>query len=147
MEFQVFNFIYTRILLIKCFYPELYTLIKNLTIHFGKVTERKSCLIVEVLACVSITKMWINACFLLFAKSCMIIDHLRINTHQFLKLSYPLLSLQLAIRNYLTGTWITISGEPDYLCEYNPSFAKANLTGSEQVRPTSSWTEQLVYYY
>ncbi|XP_017273138.2 uncharacterized protein LOC108236763 [Kryptolebias marmoratus] len=34
--------------------------------------------------------------------------------------------------DYLTGTWFEISGEPSYLCKYNPSFAKANLSGSEQ---------------
>ncbi|XP_037540443.1 interleukin-17 receptor B [Nematolebias whitei] len=44
-----------------------------------------------------------------------------------------------ASNNYLTGTWITISGEPDYFCEYNPPFAKANLTGSEQAVAPRLW--------
>ncbi|XP_013857189.1 uncharacterized protein il17rb isoform X2 [Austrofundulus limnaeus] len=38
-----------------------------------------------------------------------------------------------ASNRYLTGTCLKISGEPLYLCEYYPSFSKADLTGSEQV--------------
>ncbi|XP_070400849.1 uncharacterized protein [Nothobranchius furzeri] len=33
---------------------------------------------------------------------------------------------------YLTGTWFEISGLPSHFCEYDPPFAQANLTGSEQ---------------
>ncbi|XP_008296450.1 uncharacterized protein il17rb [Stegastes partitus] len=33
---------------------------------------------------------------------------------------------------HLTGTSITISGEPEYRCKYNPPLSQANVSGSEQ---------------
>ncbi|MED6269271.1 hypothetical protein CHARACLAT_031438, partial [Characodon lateralis] len=34
--------------------------------------------------------------------------------------------------NYLEGTWIDISGKFAYICNYDPPFTSANLTGLEQ---------------
>ncbi|XP_028265126.1 uncharacterized protein il17rb isoform X2 [Parambassis ranga] len=33
--------------------------------------------------------------------------------------------------DYLTGTWIEISGQPDHLCKYNPPLAEAGLVGEK----------------
>ncbi|MEQ2190034.1 hypothetical protein GOODEAATRI_031382, partial [Goodea atripinnis] len=34
--------------------------------------------------------------------------------------------------NYLNGTWIDILGQFAYICNYDPPFTSANLTGLEQ---------------